>query len=62
MARIYLDVCCLNRPYDDLRPQRVRQESDAVLAIIERIEGGDDIWMAGNVVIAEIERGPDRQA
>jgi hypothetical protein len=31
--KIYLDVCCLNRPFDDLRQDRVQFESDAVLGI-----------------------------
>jgi len=34
--RIYLDVCCLNRPFDDLSQDRVHFESDAVLTILSR--------------------------
>ena len=38
--RIYLDVCCLNRPFDDLSKERVQFESDAILAIISRCQVG----------------------
>jgi predicted nucleic acid-binding protein len=35
--RIYLDICCLNRPFDDQRQARVRLESEAVLTIMADI-------------------------
>lgn len=34
--RIYLDVCCINRPFDDQTEERIRMESEAVLAILTR--------------------------
>ena len=34
--KIYLDVCCLNRPFDDHRQERIRLESEAVVAILGR--------------------------
>ena len=34
--RIYLDVCCINRPFDDQTEERIRIESEAVLAILKR--------------------------
>lgn len=34
--RIYLDVCCLCRPFDNHDDTRIRLESEAVLAIIGR--------------------------
>jgi predicted nucleic acid-binding protein len=34
--RIYMDVCCLNRPFDDQSQDRIRIESEAVLAILNR--------------------------
>jgi hypothetical protein len=33
--RIYLDMCCFKRPFDDHRQSRVRLESEAVMALIE---------------------------
>jgi hypothetical protein len=32
--RVYLDVCCLKRPFDDLSQPRIRLESEAVLALL----------------------------
>lgn len=44
MTRIYLDVCCLNRPFDDQGQERVRLESAAVVEILKGIEIGKWIW------------------
>ena len=33
--RMYLDICCLKRPFDDLSQTRVRLEADAVLALLQ---------------------------
>ncbi|MBA3920951.1 MAG: hypothetical protein H0X31_04240 [Nostocaceae cyanobacterium] len=35
--KIYLDVCCLNRPFDDWTQDRIRLEGEAILSIMERI-------------------------
>lgn len=32
--RVYLDLCCLKRPFDDQAQARIRLESEAVLAIL----------------------------
>ena len=31
---LYLDACCLNRPFDDQRQARIHLESEAVLALL----------------------------
>lgn len=33
--RVYLDTCCYNRPFDDLRQPRIKMESEAVLGILQ---------------------------
>ncbi|ETX03166.1 MAG: hypothetical protein ETSY2_34020 [Candidatus Entotheonella gemina] len=38
--RVYLDNCCLNRPFDDQRQTRVRLEAEAILCIQEHIRRG----------------------
>jgi predicted nucleic acid-binding protein len=38
--RIYLDICCYNRPFDDQSALSVRFETEAVLNIQEKIESG----------------------
>lgn len=44
--RVYLDNCCLNRPFDDQRQMRVRLEAEATLFIEEQIRSGalDLVW------------------
>jgi len=37
LMRIYLDVCCLNRPFDDQTQERIHLESEAVLIILSNI-------------------------
>lgn len=61
MATIYLDACCLNRPFDDQTQDRVRLESEAVLLILGRIHTGDWRWIGGEVLEAETARNPDRE-
>lgn len=56
--RIYLDVCCLNRPFDDQSHDRIRIESEAVLAILNRCQ--QDWTLAGSEAIDyEISKIPD---
>lgn len=38
--RIYLDLCSLQRPLDDLSQIRVRVEAEAILAILSLVEAG----------------------
>ena len=49
----YLDVSCLNRPFDDQRQARIRLESEAVALILDRTEAGR--WRQVSSQIAEIE-------
>lgn len=61
MIKIHLDTCCLNRPFDDQTQERVRLESEAVLAIMSRIEKGEWDWVGSDVLMDEIEQTPDTQ-
>lgn len=36
---VYVDICCLKRPFDDQRQERVRLEAAAVATLIARAEG-----------------------
>ncbi len=60
--RIYLDVCCLNRPFDDLSQEKVRIEAEAVKSILRFIGTGKCIGIGGEAVEYEIGRtaDPDR--
>ncbi len=57
--RIYLDVCCLNRPFDDLRIDRTRLESEAVVTIMNQILDKDWLLLGSEVAEIEISRIPD---
>lgn len=35
-VKVYLDVCCLCRPFDDQLIPRIRYESEAIIAILNR--------------------------
>lgn len=57
--RIYLDVCCLNRPFNDLTQKRIRMEAEAIRAILEHVDAGEHIWISSAAVVHEIGRDPD---
>jgi predicted nucleic acid-binding protein len=61
MPRIYLDVCCLNRPFDDQRQERIRLEAEAVLLILGRCEAGAWQWVSSAVVEEEVNNTPSRE-
>ncbi len=61
MPRIYLDVCCLNRPYDDQAQDRICLESEAVLLILAHVEAGEWQWTSSEIVDFEIARTPDAE-
>ena len=56
--RIYLDVCCLCRPFDDLQNKKTRLEAEAILSILDRCTR--DWELVGSVAIDdEIALIPD---
>lgn len=57
--KIYLDVCCLNRPFDDQGQVRVREESEAIVQIIQRVVAGEWTHVSSDVVTLELEAMPD---
>ncbi|HAA32107.1 MAG TPA: hypothetical protein DCE56_35915 [Cyanobacteria bacterium UBA8553] len=59
MSLIYLDVCCLNRPFDDLTQERIRLEAEAVLLILNRCQSGRLELLGSEAIDFEIARIPD---
>lgn len=45
VMRIYLDVCCLNRPFDDQTQIRIHLEAEAILSIIQSVDDGEWEWI-----------------
>ena len=58
--KVYLDVCCLCRPFDDQRFNRIRMEAEAVIAILN---GGIESWelIGSEVIEYEIARISDEE-
>lgn len=57
--KIYLDACCLNRPFDDQTQDRIHLESEAVLTILKHIESEDWEWVASDVLFYEVRETPN---
>ncbi|MEB3831498.1 PIN domain-containing protein [Phormidium sp. CCY1219] len=56
MVAVYLDVCCLNRPFDDWAQERVRLEGDSVLTILERVRTGEWQLISSEAITVELEK------
>jgi predicted nucleic acid-binding protein len=59
-VRIYLDVSCLNRPFDDQSQRRVRLESEAVTQILGEIEKGTWQHLSSEMATIEVDEISDR--
>ena len=57
--KLYLDVCCLNRPFDDQSQSRIRIESEAIILILDLIAKGDHTWVSSEAIEDEVLRNPD---
>ena len=57
--KVYLDVCCFNRPFDDHGQDRVRLESEAVLTILEHTQSRMWAIIGSEVIDIEISKIPD---
>jgi predicted nucleic acid-binding protein len=51
---IYLDVSCLNRPFDDQSQTRIRLEAEAVTLILQQIEAGRARQVSSEIADIEI--------
>lgn len=57
--RIYLDICCLNRPFDDQEQDRIRLEAEAVLIILAAVERGEYEVVSSEALELENDSNPD---
>ena len=57
--RVYLDVCCLHRPTDDLSIDRNRLEAEAILAIVAHAQRGDWDMVGSRAIEYEVGRCSD---
>jgi hypothetical protein len=59
MKLVYLDTCCLNRPFDDQTQEHIHLEAEAVLLIMTRCETQQWEWLSSDVLDYEIAQTPD---
>lgn len=57
--RVYMDVCCLNRPYDDQTQDRVHMEAEAVLGILTWCRLGTMKLVGSKVIDYEVSKTSD---
>jgi len=55
-----MDVCCLNRPFDDQSQDKIRFETEAIIAMLKRCDAGESWELAGSdIIILEISKTKD---
>jgi len=54
-----MDICCFNRPFDDLSQDRIYLEAEAVLSIISHCEKGKWILVSSGAIDFELSKLPD---
>ena len=57
--KIYLDACCLNRPFDDQRQARVRLEAEAISLILQKLHQREWEWIGSDVLVYELRQTED---
>jgi hypothetical protein len=57
--KVYLDACCLNRPFDDQRQLRIRLESEAIVIVLEKFRSGEWQWLSSEALLYELRQNPD---
>lgn len=57
--KIYLDACCLNRPFDDQAQPRIYLEAQAIMTILNQCQSG--VWKLINssALVAELNQITD---
>ena len=59
--KIYLDACCLNRPFDDQRQARVRLEAEAISLILQKLHQREWEWIGSDVLVYELGQTEDAE-
>lgn len=54
--RIYMDVCCLNRPFDNQSQDRIYLEAEAILAILSHCHSGEWMLTSSDIIDYELSR------
>ena len=59
--KVYLDACCLNRPFDDQRQPRVRLETEAISLILQKLHQREWEWIGSDVLVYELGQTEDAE-
>jgi hypothetical protein len=60
LLKVYMDVCCLSRPFDDQSQDKVRFEAEAVISILKHcVSGGDWELVVSDIITIEISKIQD---
>ena len=51
--RIYLDMCCVNRPFDDQAQERVHMETEAIETLILHVQHRECLWVGSDALTYE---------
>lgn len=57
--KIYLDACCLNRPFDDQRQPRIRLEAEAISLILQKLHQREWEWVGSEALVYELGQTVD---
>ena len=53
--KIYLDTCCLSRPFNDQTQDRIRRETAAIEIILKNFNTGDWSWIVSRALSLEVD-------
>ena len=57
--KIYLDTCCLSRPFNDQTQIRIQRETQAIQIILESFVTGEWQWIISEVLVTEVNKNKD---
>jgi predicted nucleic acid-binding protein len=56
---VYIDANCFNRPFDEQQQERIHRETEAVLAVLERVDSGADELAWSPALTLELSAHPE---
>jgi predicted nucleic acid-binding protein len=59
--KVYLDACCLNRPFDDQLQPRIHFETEAILLILTKLNQHEWEWVGSEILFYEVRRNPNEE-
>lgn len=54
-----MDVCCLNRPFDDQTQDKIHLETEAIVTILKYVKSGKLKIIGSDIIEFEISKTPD---